>query len=244
MSLNIQAKFCAKVCQQELSKIAQSGHTDYSPTYLTSGDVSSLSLSLSFSLTHIASLFHIHAITLSLFYLKVFRANVSLTCVTRWLDNFFNIWPLETMKSCPKASFNCQSKFKVLPNTKYTLSKLSMAFKIFAKVVKYRQIWSQCNTSDPPLSLFLSKTPNHFTSLSLTLNPRVIVFTRTFVTRSKLVQQKPFSQRRLIKILSGSRLHKGLNQFSWKFKYSLQSSLNQYQQKFKKGPYRFKPVSV
>ena len=149
--------------------------------------------------------------------------------MTRWLDNFFNIWPLKTMKSCPKASFNCQSKFKVLPNTKYTLSKLSMAFKILPKWRNIAKSVHNVTQATPPLSLFLSKTPNHFTSLSLTLNPRVIVFTRTFVPRSKLVQQKPFSQRRLIKILSGSRLHKGLNQFSWKFKYRLQSSLNQYQ---------------
>ena len=166
MSLNIQAKFCAKVCQQELSKIAQSGHTDYSPTYLTSGDVSSLSLSLSFSLTHIASLFHIHAITLSLFYLKVFRANVSLTCVTRWLDNFFNIWPLETMKSCPKASFNCQSKFKVLPNTKYTLSKLSMAFKILPK---WRNIAKSGHNVTQATPLSLSFFQKHQITLPLSL---------------------------------------------------------------------------
>ena len=41
--------------------------------------------------------------------------------VTRWLDHLFNIWPVTSVIIGPFALKNCQSRFKILPNTKLTL---------------------------------------------------------------------------------------------------------------------------
>ena len=43
--------------------------------------------------------------------------------VTRLLHYLFNIWALTHLKNCPKAYKICQNKFKMFPNTKWTLSK-------------------------------------------------------------------------------------------------------------------------
>ena len=52
-----------------------------------------------------------------------------------WPDDFiiFNIWLFTTMKICPLALQICQNKLKILPNTKWTLSKWPKCFNILPK---------------------------------------------------------------------------------------------------------------
>ena len=53
--------------------------------------------------------------------------------VTRLLDYLFNIWAFTTLIICPKAHKICQSKLKMFPNTKLTLSKRPKFFNAVPK---------------------------------------------------------------------------------------------------------------
>ena len=50
------------------------------------------------------------------------------TSVTRWLECLFNIFNFSTMKICPIAYKMCQNLLKIMPNTKWTLSKWPKLF--------------------------------------------------------------------------------------------------------------------
>ena len=63
--------------------------------------------------------------------------------VTRWLDNFFNIWPFTTIYLNLLNNIQCcQCRFKISPNPKWTLRKSTNTFNFFAKLPKFGQIWS------------------------------------------------------------------------------------------------------
>ena len=53
----------------------------------------------------------------------------------RWLDYFFNIWQFTTMIMCPKYIKFTKFLFKILPNTKWTLSEWPKLFNIMPNVV-------------------------------------------------------------------------------------------------------------
>ena len=55
---------------------------------------------------------------------------------------FFNICPFATMKISPIMSSICQSIISILPNNKQIIKNLPKICTLFAKVVKFRQIWS------------------------------------------------------------------------------------------------------
>jgi len=48
--------------------------------------------------------------------------------VTRWLDYYFNIWPFRTLKIWPNNKNVCQSRFTILPKSKYLLQKWPNTF--------------------------------------------------------------------------------------------------------------------
>ena len=53
--------------------------------------------------------------------------------VSRWQANWFNIWSFGTLNFCQKPFKNCQSKLKILPNSKLTFSKWPKFYKITSK---------------------------------------------------------------------------------------------------------------
>ena len=61
--------------------------------------------------------------------------------VTRWLDNFFNIWPFAKTKIRHNYIKVCQIRFKSLPNITNP-QKIAQYFENFAKEVEFIQIWS------------------------------------------------------------------------------------------------------
>ena len=72
------------------------------------------------------------------------KLNLSKCCLQIQCDQIakliFNMIPFATFQICPKASNFCQIKLKVLP--KINPYKIAKYFKHFAKVVKFRHIWS------------------------------------------------------------------------------------------------------
>ena len=88
------------------------------------------------------------------------RESVWLRCVTKrekvqktliqcdqmaWL--FFNIWPVTSMKISPMAYKFCPSRSKIFTNSKINHQKNAQDFEDFAKMAKFRQIWSRCSNS-------------------------------------------------------------------------------------------------
>ena len=58
---------------------------------------------------------------------------------------FFNIWPLATITNSPIMYQICQSRLNILTNKKKTIKNLPKDLQSFAKVAKFRQIWSHCD---------------------------------------------------------------------------------------------------
>ena len=61
--------------------------------------------------------------------------------VTRWTNCAFNICPFSAMKMCPIAYKLCQWVENFAQN-QINLKYIATDFKLFAKVVEFRQIWS------------------------------------------------------------------------------------------------------
>ena len=71
-------------------------------------------------------------------YLSVVRMESS---VTRWFDYFSKLRHLK-QGNLPNSITISQNMFKNLPNTKFKLLKMPKVLQNFAKVAKFRQIWS------------------------------------------------------------------------------------------------------
>ena len=64
--------------------------------------------------------------------------------VTRWLHYLVSFWPLIAMKMSLIAYKIYPNNLKILPNTKWTLSKWPKFCDGVPKWQKFRQIWSHC----------------------------------------------------------------------------------------------------
>ena len=66
---------------------------------------------------------------------------------------FFNICPLIIMNICSKAHKICQSRFRILPKTKYTLKIMPNNCKILPKWQHFHQIWSRSHHKCTTMSM-------------------------------------------------------------------------------------------
>ena len=66
------------------------------------------------------------------------------TSVTRWLVYLFKIWQFTSLQICQIGKTSNQSRCQNLPNSKVNPHKTAKSFQNFARVVKFRQIWSHC----------------------------------------------------------------------------------------------------
>ena len=67
-----------------------------------------------------------------------------------WPDGYiiFQYWAIHSKGNLPNSLSICPSRFTKFPNTSLSFSKLPKDLQNFAKVAKFRQIWSHCV---PPL---------------------------------------------------------------------------------------------
>ena len=88
-----------------------------------------------------------------------------------WPDGYiiFQYWAIHSKGNLPNSLSICPSRFTKFPNTSLSFSKLPKDLQNFAKVAKFRQIWSHCL---PVVLLTLSQRLliNHCCSIDTMLN--------------------------------------------------------------------------